>query len=1375
MDEYPHPLFFEARDLTDREREKLRRYFNKKRDSGGGDCGTIQRTEDNIYKVCFKEREDQERVLQRKFHTVSLPGGELRLTVSRASTPQNSDQPSTSQAQVFTKANTKTLEKRQRLDVFLIYYLRDNPKASKLLGKQLSAVGCTFELDFDEEEVVIRGDIEKGPGGAFGGTAEKWEQQVDLVFVEFTERFSCHHVFEPKQVKMLLQDHSLAADDVKVYPESGYAVVVGDVQVVNARIETLTRSVSTSREVPVVQKQFNLVEEEFSREMRANYPEVKITRGSAMIILEGPDKEVQLGETKLNELIKRIKEKRLQLPTDLITFIRLSSAISKYQARFKQSLRHPVSLQVGSDLLLSSLSSDALDEAEAAVMRDLNVESVNLQGAAAVPPDLDRVKEILNKAKDKENSGELRVDVKFIPGSSGTAVTKVQLVGYSVNVKKLKDVLHDYMINQVETQEFLNLPQPELVDCFDRILQLIPMKQTKAMLKASQFPSPCVIVSGPRCHVQEAKQALTSALGSLITDTLVLDGPGAQRFFQTDGKESKELVESSFQVLIREKKDVHSPRVNVMPQLQSLPCRIKPRGHSLRFGSIAVNKMNLNIKIGSLEHEQGNVLVVPMLNKQLTSTNVGTCLLNKAGNAVKSRFDSVVANHTLAPGDVMQVDAPPSLGCTKIFFIECLPWDGLRGNSAQALGNGLRKCLDLCAHQGLKSVAFPIIGPGIVLKFPLRGAIEVLTESIRQFGLSTSTGSLSAIHIVIKPGYPDSEECYHDVYKYLSLNMNQGDQVIFGSLTSDLDNVTMAVGGGVDLHVVFGDITNETTDVVVNTTDFKNFNYDGVCKDILTVAGPQMENELRAANVNRGDIIVSKPGNFPCKSIFHVCGEKDAGLIEELVCKIIDYCEKRHFQSVAIPAICAGVGGLDPGVVAGAILRGIKTATSSTSPHLRNIRLVLIKINVFLAFKEEAMQAFATAAVKTVPQFSHHQQQQQQQQSPQSLITDLSFLQTSSTSQKSVFMFLGFLRKDIDDAMAKLKSLYQTQYSSKTFRKEELEGLTQDDMEDLKQLVENEGLYMKTDQSGSLTVSGLKDGVTNVLQKFSVFQQDILRRAVISKEEEELYNRVVWCLLGYTGNWERLPKTANHKLENKDIAEGIFDALGTLLTVDLQKMEATRNPGGQIVMLKRLENLPDFTFPLYWDDMAPGEVMKKVPLVQSSAEFKTVKEAFKRTVTKTVVKIERLQNIHLRRAYEAQKNHISHKNATEGGAHEKMLYHGTTEDNCNSIMKTGFNRNFAGQNATVYGCGTYFAVNANYSAQPTYSRPAADGSQLMFVARVLTGIHTQGQSNMRMPPPRDSQQPHDRYDSVVDRMDNPSMYVVFHDSQAYPDYLITFK
>ena len=55
---------------------------------------------------------------------------------------------------------------------------------------------------------------------------------------------------------------------------------------------------------------------------------------------------------------------------------------------------------------------------------------------------------------------------------------------------------------------------------------------------------------------------------------------------------------------------------------------------------------------------------------------------------------------------------------------------------------------------------------------------------------------------------------------------------------------------------------------------------------------------------------------------------------------------------------------MSAGVVAQAILRGVKTAASSTSLRcITDIRLVLIDDIVFLLFKEEAFQVFSTDVV----------------------------------------------------------------------------------------------------------------------------------------------------------------------------------------------------------------------------------------------------------------------------------------------------------------------------------------------------------------------------------------------------------------------------
>uniref|UniRef100_A0A3B3CC42 Poly [ADP-ribose] polymerase n=2 Tax=Oryzias melastigma TaxID=30732 RepID=A0A3B3CC42_ORYME len=330
-------------------------------------------------------------------------------------------------------------------------------------------------------------------------------------------------------------------------------------------------------------------------------------------------------------------------------------------------------------------------------------------------------------------------------------------------------------------------------------------------------------------------------------------------------------------------------------------------------------------------------------------------------------------------------------------------------------------------------------------------------------------------------------------------------------------------------------------------------------------------------------------------------------------------------------------------------------------------------------------------------------------------------------------------------------------------------------MKDLRTLAQQQKLHIQENPpgQGGLIVSGLKSGVNQVVQMVNTAVP--LRRELRVKEEDNLYLSVAWCILVPNESWVRLPKADNYKLERGNTANGIVDAKGTKWNVNLEKTEARSQTSDQVAKLKRLENLPDFTFPLYWDSMDPGENLKEVLLDPQSEEYRTVLKPFRKTVKRTVLKIVRVQNIHLRRAYEAKNKHISDKNKLDGGAGEKLLYHGTSQDSLDSIKTGGFNRSFSGKNATAYGQGTYFAVDASYSANSTYSRPTADGSKSIFVARVLTGVFTQGRSDMKMPPPRSSDQPHNRYDSLVDRVDNPSMFVVFHDDQAYPDYLITFS
>lgn len=79
-----------------------------------------------------------------------------------------------------------------------------------------------------------------------------------------------------------------------------------------------------------------------------------------------------------------------------------------------------------------------------------------------------------------------------------------------------------------------------------------------------------------------------------------------------------------------------------------------------------------------------------------------------------------------------------------------------------------------------------------------------------------------------------------------------------------------------------------------------------------------------------------------------------------------------------------------------------------------------------------------------------------------------------------------------------------------------------------------------------------------------------------------------------------------------------------------------------------------------------------------------------------------------------------------------------------------------------------------YSAQDLYSKPNQNGEKHMYLCRVLTGDYTLGHKGMVAPPPKTSNSV-ELFDSAVNNQANPQIFVIFHDNQAYPEYLIKFK
>lgn len=206
-------------------------------------------------------------------------------------------------------------------------------------------------------------------------------------------------------------------------------------------------------------------------------------------------------------------------------------------------------------------------------------------------------------------------------------------------------------------------------------------------------------------------------------------------------------------------------------------------------------------------------------------------------------------------------------------------------------------------------------------------------------------------------------------------------------------------------------------------------------------------------------------------------------------------------------------------------------------------------------------------------------------------------------------------------------------------------------------------------------------------------------------------------------------------------------------------------------------SLQTFIYPRNWVlTKKSDKPYELVELDTTSDEYRTVSAvivaADGEKYEKFIAKIQRIENGRCYELYEYLKRMMIKAN-TNDVMNERHLFHGTSASAKDNIIATGFNRNYAGAHASTYGKGVYFALNFSYSAQFQYSPPERPhGLKHVFLCRVLTGRTCLGHRTLLEPdylPDRSRQ-----YDSAVDDLGNPKIFVVFKDYVAYPEYLISF-
>ncbi|KAM6944682.1 protein mono-ADP-ribosyltransferase PARP14-like [Lycodopsis pacificus] len=829
-------------------------------------------------------------------------------------------------------------------------------------------------------------------------------------------------------------------------------------------------------------------------------------------------------------------------------------------------------------------------------------------------------------------------------------------------------------------------------------------------------------------------------------------------------------------------------------------------GHGGSGGAEQTTAEGLKIALqrGNIQDQTTDVIVNTMSeDMNLKQGAVSKALLQEAGSVLQSAVWSEAGASALPYGDVV-VTAGFNLNCRKVFHAVCPPWDNGAGQAEEELVSIIRFCLKEAENQRMTSLSFPAIGTGN-LCFPRDVVSRVLLREIHSFSRRTTPLHLREVAVVVHPSDSQTVDCFTRDFKgqtgqrniqrearefneasrpiSTSLSQSQQSPASFGQVSSPTLGVYQMQMGRLNLEVSTGDITKEACDAIINSSNQEFTLKSGVSKAILDSAGLTVEMEcsqiVSSAGHQPGMFIVTSAGLLPSRHIIHVVGQNDPANIRDLVYSVLKYCEDNRLSSVSFPALGTGQGGVNPSAVADSMVGAVVDFVRKKQPRIvRSVKILIFQTVMMREFHKsmmkregEELEEKSTFAKLKDTVTSFFRGLGDERPATEGLVLE------REEFEPTVFQLCADNDTAVSQAKKRIQDLIVAEQAERTITDQYIGKLSQADMDQLRALQRKLTVSIRLNR-------GLEDQEPNILLEGltrDVYTAESAVREIIHKVERSENLRTKALLLSGLVEWQyqdqRGPMTSFDMYTNLELEEALEKKQKSVkIKINNEKYiaqvmyrKAAAVNGRKEVELLRKEGKD--ALPSHWDDMK-GNLLQLFALPPKSKEYKEVKTELSKTgLTVSIISVERVQNPTLWQSYQLMKTQLEVKN--KHTKNERMLFHGTAASSIDLINKQGFNRSYAGAHGAMFGNGSYFAVDPSYSAQ-RYAQPDAKGEKRMYLSRVLVGDFTKGKAGLITPPSKNTGSAADLYDSVSDDSSNPTMFVIFNDIQAYPEYLITF-
>ncbi|KAL3843095.1 hypothetical protein ACJMK2_021048 [Sinanodonta woodiana] len=800
---------------------------------------------------------------------------------------------------------------------------------------------------------------------------------------------------------------------------------------------------------------------------------------------------------------------------------------------------------------------------------------------------------------------------------------------------------------------------------------------------------------------------------------------------------------------------------------------------------------------------QADIIVNPSTTFPVLTGRIAYGLKSEArkigGFDLESECKKMEPSKGLKKGSFVTTDTP-NMSCAQILHLRI---EGDQRVINEDILNGyIKSCMWYAVSKYVKSIAFPTIGTGNI-GYPRDLVAKCFIHTIVEYCQALTTESLEKVIVVIY--HRDYETTMAFEQELMNLFAKRPHRLLDNieeeevMVRSDDDHASTATYSNIKVKLQIGKLEKSKADVIVNTTSsFPNL-HGVIAQSLCKVAGLSLQSDCYSNYPNGlkdGAIASTSGGNLNCIKVFHIKLSKwnqDNGksAVQDSVTKCLDMLHSDGLHSIAFPSIGTGGFNYPVGDVASAMFEAIKQF-GEKNPHYK------LRVNVVLYHTaRDVNQAFNAIFSMTFQDVDGKlgltKMKEFQFAGDEEVTDDCSPLFTAKRINidpgKRDFVLVKFIsdcKDKTESAFHSIKMKLERNFP----RHEPLEHpvigqLRQYDIKEIEtKCAKLEVEVQISKKKNRIFFWGTSESVR--LANREVLRIIMARHTVLEKNNtvKLLKTFYEWCyeeteniLLPYSHSIGfDLECAFIERQKNYD-----FEEDGVRYRVDFSKFEEFQvgKRSNRVKVVRKDRTMRDIQpLPDQWKKMDKNTFLELIDLNNTDKEYVDVEANFRGTLgsfpIKTIHKIKRIQNRTLYQQYALKKKLIQNQNTNLQNV-EMTLWHGTAHEHTDLINRSGFNRSFAGQtHGTVwYGKGVYFSIRSEYGCGDVYTKRDANEHKYIYQCKVLTGnstIVTKGY-NKRFPP-NDSTTGR-TFDSTSDRHKNE--YVIFSDTQAYPEYLIEFE